>query len=80
MFSPLAGTYEDPATGSANGALAALLVSLSGTEDQAFEVRQGSEMGRPSLLHVTARRAKDGVRAWIRGSCVPVFRGEAMLE
>jgi trans-2,3-dihydro-3-hydroxyanthranilate isomerase len=80
MFSPLAGTYEDPATGSANGALAALLVSLSGTEDQAFEIAQGIEMGRPSLLHVTARRGQDGVRAWIRGSCVPVFRGEALLE
>jgi trans-2,3-dihydro-3-hydroxyanthranilate isomerase len=79
MFSPLAGTYEDPATGSANGALAALLVSLSGTEHQSFEITQGIEMGRPSLLHVAARRGKDGVRAWIRGSCVPVFRGDALL-
>jgi trans-2,3-dihydro-3-hydroxyanthranilate isomerase len=79
MFSPLAGTYEDPATGSANAALAALLVSLSGTDSQGFEVTQGIEMNRPSLLHVTARRGKDGVRAWIRGSCVPVFRGEALL-
>jgi len=79
MFSALAGTYEDPATGSANGALAALLVFLSGAESQSFEIAQGVEMGRPSLLHVTARRGKDGVRAWIRGSCVPVFRGEALL-
>ena len=79
MFSPLTGTYEDPATGSANGALAALLVSLSGTESQSFEITQGIEMDRPSLLHVTARRGHDGVRAWIRGSCVPVFRGKALL-
>jgi trans-2,3-dihydro-3-hydroxyanthranilate isomerase len=79
MFSPLAGTYEDPATGSANGALAALLVSLSGTASQSFEVTQGIEMNRPSHLHITARRGNDGVRAWIGGSCVPVFRGEALL-
>jgi len=77
MFSPLAGTYEDPATGSANGALAAQLVYLSGAESQSFEISQGVEMGRPSLLDVTASRGKDGVRAWIRGSRVPVFAGRS---
>lgn len=79
MFAPLAGTYEDPATGAANGALGALLASLGGPEEQTFAITQGVEMGRPSLLHVTGRRSEDGARAWIRGSCVPVFRGEALL-
>lgn len=32
MFAPLAGTWEYPATGSANAALAALLLSLGGEE------------------------------------------------
>jgi trans-2,3-dihydro-3-hydroxyanthranilate isomerase len=79
MFAPLAGTWEDPATGSASATLGALLLSLDGGEAARFEVMQGVEMGRPSLLHVTARRAADGIRATVGGGCVPVLRGEAQL-
>lgn len=79
MFVPLGGVPEDPATGSANVALGALLLSLSGEAERAFEIVQGVEMGRPSLLHVTARRGPDGVRATVGGRCVPVLRGEAEL-
>jgi len=77
MFSPLTGTWEDPATGSANATLGALLLSL-GKGDR-FEVRQGVEMGRPSTLAVRARQASDGIRASVAGRCVPVFRGEVEL-
>jgi trans-2,3-dihydro-3-hydroxyanthranilate isomerase len=79
MFSPLSGTVEDPATGSANAPLGALLLSL--TQDAALnvEVVQGVEMGRPSLLRVTARRDPDGIRATVGGNCVPVLRGEATV-
>lgn len=77
MFAPLAGTWEDPATGSANAPLAGLLLSLEpGTGEARFEIHQGIEMGRPSLLDVTARRTPDGIRATLRGSCVPVMKGE----
>lgn len=77
MFAPLAGTWEDPATGSANAPLAGLLLSLeSGTDEARFEIHQGIEMGRPSLLDVIARRTPDGIRATLRGTCVPVMRGE----
>lgn len=77
MFAPLAGTWEDPATGSANAPLAGLLLSLEpGIEEARFEIHQGIEMGRPSLLDVTARRTPDGIRATLRGSCVLVMRGE----
>ena len=79
MFAPLSGTWEDPATGSANAALGALLLSLSDAEEACFEVTQGDEMGRPSQLRVRARRSADGVRASVGGSCVPVFSGEARL-
>lgn len=79
MFSPLAGTWEDPATGSANAALAALLLSLGDHERLAFTVRQGVEMGRPSALHLKAFRTPDGVRAEVGGACVPVFEGIARL-
>ncbi|GAA0569738.1 PhzF family phenazine biosynthesis protein [Craurococcus roseus] len=77
MFAPLAGIVEDPATGSANVALGALLLSLSGEEEARYEVAQGVEMGRPSLLRVAARRGPDGIRATVGGGCVPVLRGEA---
>jgi trans-2,3-dihydro-3-hydroxyanthranilate isomerase len=79
MFSPLSGIPEDPATGSANVALAALLLDLDGGAEHALTIHQGVEMGRPSLLHAGARRAADGVRAWIGGGAVPVMRGTLQL-
>ncbi len=79
MFAPLAGTWEDPATGSASATLGALLLSLDGGDAARFEVTQGVEMGRPSLLEVVARRTPDGIRATVGGGCVPVLRGEAEL-
>ncbi|MGN6817864.1 MAG: PhzF family phenazine biosynthesis protein [Sphingomonas sp.] len=80
MFAPLSGTWEDPATGSANTPLAGLLLSLDpGAQDARFEIHQGVEMGRPSLLHVEARRTSEGIVASLRGSCVPVLRGEITI-
>ena len=78
MFAPLSGIPEDPATGSANVALAALLLSCTDTPEMTITFEQGVEMGRPSILYAGARRGADGIRAWIGGSAVPVMRG--MLE
>jgi len=79
MFSPLSGTVEDAATGSAATPLAALLLSLTGDQERRYDIVQGVEMGRPSLLLASAHRAADGVRAAVGGGCVPVFRGEVSL-
>jgi trans-2,3-dihydro-3-hydroxyanthranilate isomerase len=79
MFSPLTGTWEDAATGSANATLGALLLSLGDAEEATFTSRQGVEMGRPSNLTLRARRTPDGIRASVAGACVPVFRGEVAL-
>jgi trans-2,3-dihydro-3-hydroxyanthranilate isomerase len=79
MFAPISNTWEDPATGSASATVAALLLSLDGGDSASFTLTQGVEMGRPSLLHLTARRGEDGIRATVGGFCVPVFRGEALL-
>lgn len=79
MFAPLSGTWEDPATGSASATVAALLLKLDGGDSARFELTQGVEMGRPSLLKLTASRGADGIRATVGGACVPVFRGEALL-
>lgn len=79
MFAPNSGTVEDPATGSANATLAALLLSLSDKDEAAWTVTQGVEMGRPSRLRVAARRTAEGVRATVGGGCVPVLSGQAQL-
>lgn len=79
MFSPLSGTIEDAATGSAATPLAALLVSLGHEAEMRFEITQGVEMGRPSLLRARAHRAPEGVRATVAGDCVVVFEGRVTL-
>jgi trans-2,3-dihydro-3-hydroxyanthranilate isomerase len=71
MFAPLSGTWEDPATGSANATLAALLLSLSHEQDFSLEVMQGVEMGRPSALSARAWRENGGVMGSVAGRCVP---------
>lgn len=80
MFAPLSGMPEDPATGSANVALAALLLSRSDANEMTITLEQGVEMGRPSVLYAGARRTSDGVRAWIGGCAVPVMRGTIRME
>jgi trans-2,3-dihydro-3-hydroxyanthranilate isomerase len=78
MFWPLGGVLEDPATGSANATLAALLTALAPEIDVAlaFEIEQGDGMGRPSRLLATARKTGEGsVTATVAGDCVPVMRG-----
>lgn len=79
MFAPLAGIPEDPATGSAACALAGLLLSRTDIPEHRLTIRQGVEMGRPSLLHAHAARTADGIRAGVGGGAVIVFRGLASL-
>jgi len=79
MFSPLSGTIEDAATGSAATPLAALLLSLGKQAEGRYEIVQGVEMGRPSRLLCTAKRRDDGIRATVGGGCVPVLTGELSL-
>lgn len=79
MFAPLAGTSEDPATGSANGPLGGLLLSLSGADKARFTVTQGVEMGRPSELLIKAWREGSEIRAEIAGHCASVMRGEVLV-
>lgn len=66
---PWGGVREDPATGAAAAALAAYLsdLGLIGPAGR-FTIRQGIEMGRPSVLHVKLL----GRTALITGSAVPI--------
>lgn len=79
MFAPLSGIIEDPATGSANLVLSALLLSLGTAPRHSLPIRQGREMGRPSFLHTEAWRTPDGIRASVGGSAVPVLSGTLRL-
>ena len=73
MFAPLLGVPEDPATGSANAALAAFLARRDGGVGRfALDIVQGVEMGRPSRLAATVENG--AVR--IGGRCVAVMEGE----
>ena len=82
MFAPLNGILEDPATGSAAAALAALLTSLAPGEDVdlTYDITQGVEMGRPSQIVATARKEVEGpVVATVAGDCVPMMQGTIEL-
>ena len=78
MFAPFDGVTEDPATGSANAALAGLLATLDDAVDGSFSWRiaQGVEMGRPSVLAARAeKRSGDLTGVWIGGQSVLVSEG-----
>jgi trans-2,3-dihydro-3-hydroxyanthranilate isomerase len=83
MFSPLISGLEDPATGSAAVALAALLAAISAEPDTRLSLRisQGVDMGRPSLLR--ARAIKEGgrlVSAHVGGHAVEMMHGTFSLS
>ena len=77
MFAPLDGVPEDPATGSANCALAALLAHYDDTPSTALEWRisQGLEMGRPSILNARVEKKGKEMFSFIGGSSVMVSKG-----
>ncbi|MBT8473975.1 MAG: PhzF family phenazine biosynthesis protein [Alphaproteobacteria bacterium] len=79
MFAPLDGIPEDPATGSAAAALTAFFGWLDG-RSQHFEVSQGVDMGRPSLIR-TSVEVENGtpVETRVAGNAVRVMEGRLTL-
>jgi trans-2,3-dihydro-3-hydroxyanthranilate isomerase len=80
VFAPLLGVPEDPATGSANGALGAYLVHHHAVPVTAPTTRilseQGAELGRPSTLRVEVdRRGGEITAVRVGGQVVPVLEG-----
>jgi trans-2,3-dihydro-3-hydroxyanthranilate isomerase len=83
MFAPAHGVPEDPATGSASGALGAY-VAIHGLVAPAREMRivseQGTKMGRQSFVHIRLRA--EGGRASqveVGGATVEVLSGRLTL-
>ncbi len=77
-LSPLDGIWEDPATGSANAALVALLADLAPARTMQLQinVKQGVEMGRASALVATADKYAGKIHAVrIGGDCIQAMEG-----
>jgi trans-2,3-dihydro-3-hydroxyanthranilate isomerase len=82
MFGPALGVDEDPATGSAAGPLAIHLARHGQIEfGHRIEIRQGAEIGRPSLLHARVEGSSEQIeRVLVGGAAVIVARGEYRLQ
>jgi trans-2,3-dihydro-3-hydroxyanthranilate isomerase len=80
MFDWEFGIGEDPATGSAAGPLGAYLArhGLAGMPG-AITIRQGEQVGRPSLLEVEVEPDGDSWRVFVAGRVEIVGRGELDL-
>ncbi|MEM9787325.1 MAG: PhzF family phenazine biosynthesis protein [Pseudomonadota bacterium] len=77
MFAPLDNIPEDPATGSAAATLTALLYETLSTP-MALTIRQGTAMGRPSLITAQAGTGTP-VPITISGRAVRTMQGELVL-
>jgi trans-2,3-dihydro-3-hydroxyanthranilate isomerase len=82
MFAPGLGVAEDPATGSAAGPLAVHLARHGRTQfGERIEIRQGIEIGRPSLLYAVVEGSAERIdRVRVGGGAVIVARGEYELD
>ncbi|MEM0906252.1 MAG: PhzF family phenazine biosynthesis protein [Pseudomonadota bacterium] len=77
MFAPFEGIDEDPATGSAAVAFAAILGPHAQREGLSeYTISQGIEMGRPSRVSLTIDMASDTLKSVrLKGSAVRVAEG-----
>ncbi len=79
MFAPALGILEDPATGSAAGALGSYLVRNGVVKEgpiARITIEQGFEMDRPSTIEVEVEREDDGIKqVRVAGRVVIVAEG-----
>ena len=78
FFAGYYGVPEDPATGSANGCLAAYLVKHEYFAKKMIEIRveQGIEIGRPSLLRLKAEEKSGKYFVSVGGKVIIVAKGQ----
>ena len=82
VFTECFGIPEDPATGSANGCLAAYLAKhrYFGSSDVDITVEQGVEMGRDARLYLRAAQQNDRYSISVGGRVVKIAKGEFLLS
>jgi len=78
MFAPYYGVTEDPATGSANGCLAAYLVKhrYFGKPEVDVRVESGSEIGRASVFYLRSKEREQSIDVRVGGRVIPIAKGE----
>jgi trans-2,3-dihydro-3-hydroxyanthranilate isomerase len=78
FFADQYGIPEDPATGSANGCLAAYLVKhrYFGSNRINIQVEQGYEIGRPSLLFLKSEEKKQELSVYVGGKVEMICKGQ----
>ena len=78
FFADEYGIPEDPATGSANGCLAAYLVKYRffGKKRINLQVEQGYEIGRFALLFLKAKERKKEINVYVGGKVEFIAKGE----
>ena len=81
VFTECYGIPEDPATGSANGCLAAYLAKhhYFGSTDIDIAVEQGVEMGRSSVLYLRSQYTIDTCAVSVGGRVIKIAQGEFIL-
>lgn len=77
MFAPLDNIPEDPATGSASAALAALLTDIL-QQDLTLKILQGEVMGRPSHIHASTTLGSP-IAVTISGNALRTMEGQLIL-
>jgi trans-2,3-dihydro-3-hydroxyanthranilate isomerase len=77
FFAEAMGVVEDPATGSANGCLAAYLAKNRYFGESKIDIRteQGIEINRPSLLFLKAEDTGDSIEVFVGGRVIHVAKG-----
>ncbi len=83
MFAPLAGTWEDPATGSAAGPLGCYLVAHGLVpRERAGKIvsLQGVAMGRPSRIHIAIGTDAGGAITRVQVGGQAVIVGEGTIQ
>jgi trans-2,3-dihydro-3-hydroxyanthranilate isomerase len=81
MFAPTVGIGEDPATGGAAAALIGELAGDAGDGQTEYRLRQGTEMGRPSLISLQVRKSGETLtHGGIGGHAVVVGQGSLDLD
>ena len=77
VFADYYGVPEDPATGSANGCLAAYLTRHRYFSSDRIDIRveQGHAVGRPSLLYLKASDDADGITVSVGGGVKMIAHG-----
>lgn len=76
-FSPAVGVPEDPHTGTASGALAALLVHSGIVQPSNYVFEQGWSVRRPGLIHV---QVDDAMQVSVGGRATTVITGDMVID